>query len=157
MPDLDELDYGILHLLQTDARNQTPVDMAEQLPVSAQTVRNRISNLEDEGVIEGYIPVINYEKAGFPLHVEFACTAPVDERETLARQALDIPHMVRVQELLSAKKNLRPQAVTCEAEEFTEVARQLVNLGLTIESERLVRDEYRRPMNHFGESVLDGL
>jgi DNA-binding Lrp family transcriptional regulator len=37
--------------------------------VSASTVRNRIDRLEEAGVIEGYYPKINYERANFPLHV----------------------------------------------------------------------------------------
>ena len=47
--DLDEIDFGILHLLQEDARTQTPVDMAERLPVTDQTIRNRIERLEERG------------------------------------------------------------------------------------------------------------
>ena len=91
---LDELDYGILHLLQGDARHTSPVDTAKKLPVTDTTIRNRIQNMEDRGVIEKYVPVIDCEKAGFPLRVKFSCTAPVEERSDLAREALQIPHVV---------------------------------------------------------------
>jgi DNA-binding Lrp family transcriptional regulator len=155
MVDLDELDFGILHLLQQDARNQTPVDMAEQLPVSAQTVRNRIQNMKDSGVIEGYVPLINYEEAGFPIRLKYCCTAPVDRRKELAEEALQIPHIVMVEEMLSAKENVHPVAVTNNAEEISEVTEALDDLGLTIESERLMRTKYVRPFNHFGESMIE--
>ncbi|WP_226021301.1 Lrp/AsnC family transcriptional regulator [Halomicrobium salinisoli] len=157
MAELDEVDRGILHLLQSDARNQTPVDMAESLPVSAQTVRNRIEKLEDRGVIEGYVPVIDYEEAGFPMRVKFACTAPVDRREELAEEALEISNVVHVEEMLSARRNLLPLAVTRNAEEITSVTEALDDLGLRIESERLLRTRHRQPFDHFGEdAVSDG-
>jgi DNA-binding Lrp family transcriptional regulator len=44
-------------------------EIAEEVDVSASTVRNRIDRLEEAGVIEGYYPKINYERANFPLHV----------------------------------------------------------------------------------------
>ncbi|WP_226013081.1 Lrp/AsnC family transcriptional regulator [Halomicrobium salinisoli] len=157
MAELDEVDRGILHLLQSDARNQTPVDMAESLPVSAQTVRNRIEKLEDRGVIEGYVPVIDYEEAEFPMRVKFACTAPVDRREELAEEALEISNVVHVEEMLSARRNLLPLAVTRNAEEITSVTEALDDLGLRIESERLLRTRHRQPFDHFGEdAVSDG-
>ena len=57
---LDDVDRGILYALQRDARNVT---IAEEVDVSASTVRNRIGRLEDIGVIEGYYPKINSERA----------------------------------------------------------------------------------------------
>jgi DNA-binding Lrp family transcriptional regulator len=41
--------------------------MARKLKVSLSTISNRIRKLEDEGVIERYIPVINQEKLGYAL------------------------------------------------------------------------------------------
>jgi len=59
---LDEVDRGILFVLQQDARNTTIAEIADEVEVSSSTVRNRIDRLEDEGVIEGYYPKINYFK-----------------------------------------------------------------------------------------------
>lgn len=152
--DLDELDYGILHLLQHDARNQTPVDMEEQLSVTDTTIRNRIEKLEEHGVIEGYVPVINYERAGFPLHLQFLCTAPISQRTELAEQALQLPHIVRVDEMLTARENVRPIAVTNDTEEVSEISERLDELGLTIERECLIRAEHLQPFDHFGEQLV---
>lgn len=152
--DLDEIDFGILHLLQQDARNTSPTNMAEELPVSSQTVRNRIEKMEDSGVIEGYVPVINYDKAGFPIRLQFSCTAPVQQREELAEKALAVPNIVNVQEMLSARENVRPLAVSREAEELNTISSELDKLGLTIERERLLRTIHRRPFNHFGTDMV---
>lgn len=152
---LDELDYGILHLLQRDARNTTPIDMAELLPVTDTTVRNRIEKLEQRGIIRGYVPQIDYEAAGFPLRVEFTCTAPVDQRSDLVQELLDVPHVVQVEEMLSARDNIEVLVVTNEAEELNKVTAEIDGLGLTIERERLLRTIHSRPFNHFGSEVVD--
>ena len=152
---LDEIDYGILHLLQQDARHLTPVDMAERLPVSAQTVRNRISRMEDEGVLKGYVPILDYQAAGFAIRLQFTCTAPVQNRGELASAALEIDNVVNVEEMLTAQDNVRVLAVTNDTDEINEIASKLDELGLVIESERLQRTEHRRPFNHFGAKVPD--
>ncbi|MFC6826922.1 Lrp/AsnC family transcriptional regulator [Halopelagius fulvigenes] len=152
---LDEIDLGILHLLQEDARNHTPVDMAKQLPVSDQTIRNRIEKMERMGVLEGYVPLINYQNAGFPIRLEFCCTAPVKRREELAQEALKIDHVVRVEEMLSAQENVRVLAVSNDSDEINDIATQIDALGLTIVSERLRRRTYLQPFNHFGKGIVD--
>lgn len=57
---LDDVDRGLLHLLQLDARNNTTAEMAEQVDVSATTVSNRIQQMEEENIIDGYAPKIMY-------------------------------------------------------------------------------------------------
>lgn len=155
--ELDEIDFGILHLLQDDARDTTPVDMAERLSVSDQTIRNRIEKLEERGVIEGYYTKIDYEKAGFGIRIRFTCTAPVRERNALAAKALQLRNVVRVEETLGSRENVRPLAVTDSAEAITDVAADLDELGLAIESQHLVSDEQFRPFDHFvaGETASE--
>ncbi|WP_436347380.1 Lrp/AsnC family transcriptional regulator [Natronorubrum sp. FCH18a] len=151
---LDEIDYGILHLLQQNARSTTPVDMATQLPVTDTTIRNRIERLEEKGVIEGYVPIIDYEAAGFPMRLQFSCTAPTNKREEIAERALELPNVVKVDEMLSARENIRVLAVASTTEEVNEIAARLDELPLTIERESLLRKERIRPFNHFGEQVV---
>ncbi|MCX6663821.1 MAG: Lrp/AsnC family transcriptional regulator [Euryarchaeota archaeon] len=63
---MDELDQKILEALNENARTSYR-EMARKLKVSLSTISNRIRKLEDEGVIERYIPVINQEKLGYAL------------------------------------------------------------------------------------------
>ena len=151
---LDELDFGILHLLQQDARHTTPIEMAEKLPVTDTTVRNRIEKLEDLGIIEGYIPLLDYEKAGFPLRVKFTCTAAVQDRSQIADEALELPHVVHVEEMLSARENVRILVVTNQSEDLNDITTRIDELGLTIEKECLLRRIETRPFNHFGENMV---
>ena len=51
--ELDETDRAILRILQSDAR--TPFsEVARQIEMSSATVHDRVSRMEDAGVIEGY-------------------------------------------------------------------------------------------------------
>jgi Lrp/AsnC family leucine-responsive transcriptional regulator len=87
--DLDNVDRWILHELQFDARNRTAQQIAETVDVSASTVRNRIEALEAGGVLEGYHPKIDYERANLPLQILFVCSASPTERAELVERILD--------------------------------------------------------------------
>lgn len=150
---LDDVDRGILHLLQENARNLTPVDMADRLPVSEGTVRNRIEKLESDGVIDGYVPVLNYEAAGFPLKLVISCTAPIPDRAAIAEEVRDLPHVISVREMLTAQDNVRVTAIATDTDDITRIDAQLVKLNLTVEREVLMRHEYVRPFNSFGADI----
>ncbi|MCX6662237.1 MAG: Lrp/AsnC family transcriptional regulator [Euryarchaeota archaeon] len=64
--DMDELDDKILEKLNEDARKSYR-EIARELNVSLTTIANRIKKLEDEKIIERYIPLINQEKIGYDL------------------------------------------------------------------------------------------
>jgi len=63
---MDDLDDKILEKLNEDARKSYR-EIARELNVSLTTVANRIKKMEDDQIIERYIPVINQEKIGFDL------------------------------------------------------------------------------------------
>jgi DNA-binding Lrp family transcriptional regulator len=155
---LDEVDRAILQLLQRDARNKTAVDIAAAIGVTDSTVRNRIEKLEEEGIIEGYAPLINYENGGFQLQVRFTCGARIVERERLAEEALDIVGVVEVREMMTGTENIEVTAVAPQADDLTRIALALDDLGLDVESEELIRHRYVRPFNHFGtEDASEGV
>lgn len=146
---LDDVDRGILYLLQVDARNTTITEIGESVGVSASTVRNRIEDLEKTGVIEGYYPKINYEKAHYPLHVLFVCSAPAEEREELAVTALDRRGVVDVREMLTSTRNIYIEAVATDTRNLTEVSNDLASLGFSIESSEILTNHYTRPWGEF--------
>lgn len=148
--DLDDVDRRILHLLQRDARNLTPVDMAKELSVSDGTVRNRIEDMENQGVIEGYVPVLNYEQAGFPLSVLFHCTADISERSEVAESALDVRNVMNVREMLAANHNVQVLITASGTEDIVRCGERLDDLGLQIEREELMREEHVQPAATIG-------
>ncbi len=63
---LDELDIKILSLLGEDARMSCR-EVAEKLGVASGTVYNRVRRMTEDGVIKGYIPLLDYAKLGYGL------------------------------------------------------------------------------------------
>jgi len=61
---LDDLDVRILRLLNADARNSFR-DISKEVDASISTVSNRIRRLEEDGIISGYVPLLNESKLGF--------------------------------------------------------------------------------------------
>jgi DNA-binding Lrp family transcriptional regulator len=148
---LDELDRAILYELQQDARNNTNTDIAERVDVSPSTVGKRISRLEEEGVIKGYRPEIDYEQAGFPLHVVFICTTSITDRESLIEEALNVETVVNVQEMMTGERNVLIEVVARANEEVTRAARRIDDLGFTVTDEILKRAEYPQPSVVFAD------
>lgn len=152
---LDEIDRRILYYLAQDARRISAPDITRDLDVSAATVRNRIKQLEESGVIEGYHANIDYEKTGGKLTYLFICDIDTPRREYFAREALEVPGVVHVREVMSGRRNLHVEAVGEDKQEITRIGRDLSNLGLEIEDEALVQRDYHHPYQPFGpESAL---
>ena len=63
---MDEIDDKILEKLNENARKSYR-EIARELKISLTTVSNRIKRMEDEKIIERYIPLINQEKIGYDL------------------------------------------------------------------------------------------
>jgi DNA-binding Lrp family transcriptional regulator len=68
MIELDQFDIKILRLLQGNAR-ATTVEIAEAIGLSATPSARRVKRLEDEGVIEGYVTLLNADMLGAGLSV----------------------------------------------------------------------------------------
>ncbi|ELY51277.1 MULTISPECIES: HTH-type transcriptional regulator Lrp [Natronorubrum] len=60
----ENLDAKLVNALLGDGRASLR-SLAEELDVSVTTVSNHLSDLEEEGVIEGYTPRVNYDAVGY--------------------------------------------------------------------------------------------
>lgn len=146
---LDELDRHILYALQQDARHTSSGDIAEEQGVSASTVRKRIHQLEEEGIISGYHVEIDYEAAGLPLHAKLTCSAPISQREELAEQALDVHGVEAVREIMNGHENVYINIIGVDHDDLTRISQELYDLGLDIEDEQIIRSEYVCPYRGF--------
>ena len=63
---LDRLDLAILEELNVDAR-RSHREIAHRLEVSPTTVASRVARMEHDGIIRGYVPVLDDERLGFEL------------------------------------------------------------------------------------------
>ncbi|WP_306052709.1 Lrp/AsnC family transcriptional regulator [Natronococcus wangiae] len=143
---LDDVDRGVLYALQQDARNTTTREIGDRVNVTATTVSNRIAQLEADEIITNYYTTLDYDRAGFPLHVLITGTAPIVEREALARRALDIPGVVNVCELMVGQGNIRIEAVGQFNDDITRIVTDLSEVGVSISDEVLIRNQYYHPL-----------
>jgi len=147
--DLDYIDRCILYSLQEDARQMSASTIAERLDVSARTVRNRIDKLEEAGVINGYHLDVNYEIAGYQLHTMVVCTAPIEEREEIAKAAADVPGVINVREIMTGDQNLLVEVVGTDGDDLSRITGDLNDLGLHINDEDIIRNEYESQFQEF--------
>lgn len=147
--ELDDVDREILYALQEDARNLSSGEIAERTDASSSTVRKRIQRLESDGVIKGYSADVDYQKSGYPLRMLLFCTAPIPDRGNLIDDILDISGVVSVQELVTGEQNLLVTAVGETDNDITPVAQELLEMGLTIADEVLVRSQESTPFEEF--------
>jgi len=146
---LDQQDKIILKCLQEDARHASSGDISERADLSSSTVRKRIQNMERASVIKGYTAQVDYEKAGYPIRMILFATAPIPERGKLVDDILDVCGVVSVQELITGDENLLITAVGERDSDITPVAEELMDLGLTITDELLVRKHVTTPFDGF--------
>jgi len=146
---IDGVDEAILHALQEDARNISSGDIAERTGTSGSTVRKRIQRLESDEVIKGYSAEIDYQKSGYPLRMLLFCTAPIPERGEQIPDILAIDGVVSVQELVTGEQNLLVTVVGETDNDITPVAQELLDMGLTVVDEVLVRSHETTPFGDF--------
>ena len=149
---LDELDQHILGELQRDARHASSRDIAAKVSASPSTVRKRLQRLEDEEIVTAYRAEVDYDRAGYDLHVQIVCTAQIPEREAMADAGLAVPGVVGVRELATGERNVVFTVVSTDNDDLTRIAAALSELGLTIVDEELIPAERVKP---FFESALD--
>lgn len=149
--EIDKIDRKILHALQQDARNLSSGEIAEQTETSASTVRKRIQQLQETEVIKGYSADVDYGKSGFPLRMLLFCTAPIPERGELVSEILEISGVVSVQELVTGDENLLITAVGEKDANITPIAQKLLDLGVTVSDEVLVRSQKTTPFEGFAD------
>jgi DNA-binding Lrp family transcriptional regulator len=91
----ENLDGRLINALLGDGRASLR-SLAEQLDVSVTTVSNHLRDLEDEGVIEGYTPKVNYEELGYDvtailqLKVEGASLPDITDRLSEQEQMISV-------------------------------------------------------------------
>ena len=146
---IDDVDRAILYALQEDARNMSSGDIAERTGTSDSTVRKRIQRLESDGMIKGYSADVDYQRSGYPLRMLLYCTASIPERGELLPEILEIDGVVSVQELVTGEQNLLVTAVGESDDDITPVAQKLLDMGLTVADEVLVRSHETTPFGTF--------
>ncbi|WP_449271684.1 HTH-type transcriptional regulator Lrp [Halogeometricum limi] len=91
----ENLDAKLINALLGDGRASLR-SLAEELDVSVTTVSNHLRDLEDEGVIEGYTPRVNYDELGYDvtaiiqLKVEGSALPQITDRLREQKQMISV-------------------------------------------------------------------
>jgi len=149
--ELDNVDRGILYMLQLDARRTTSQEIAEKVGVSASTVRNRLDRLESNDVIDGYYPKINYEAANYPFRVMLVITAPPEDRAAVVDRLMDIRGVITAREMLTARQNIHVEVVGTSTDDVVRVTDAIhsTEFDVEIESSEIMKQRQVQPFNHF--------
>jgi Lrp/AsnC family transcriptional regulator for asnA, asnC and gidA len=115
---LDDLDWNILQLLQSNA-NQTYTKMGKQLKVAHSTIYERIKRMEEQGIIKKYTVAIDLEKAG-KKHITAIMTVFTDPKETeeVAKKLSEMKEVVEVDTSLSEELLIIAKVVAGDQEEL---------------------------------------
>ncbi|MFH5801888.1 winged helix-turn-helix transcriptional regulator [Haladaptatus sp. CMAA 1911] len=147
---LDNIDKRIIYYLMKDARDTSAPTIADEVNVSAGTVRNRISQLQENGIITGFHANIDFEEADGRLTNLFSCTLQMPMGEKLAQQILEIPGVINIRELMTGRGNVQVKAIGDGTTDLSRIAYELTECGLEIEDEDLIQNERFHPYHEFG-------
>lgn len=96
MIDLDGIDHSILNSLQADGR-LTNADLAERIGLSPSACHRRVRRLENDGIIERYVAVLNRQLVGrgVSVFVEISLESQREELLNSFEAAVgQIPHVM---------------------------------------------------------------
>ena len=94
----ENLDADLVNELLGDGRASLR-SLAEKLDVSVTTVSNHLSDLEDEGVIEGYTPRVDYDAAGYDVTAVMQLKAEGSALPEITQTLKDHRQMISVYEV----------------------------------------------------------
>ena len=94
----EHLDTELVNELLGDGRASLR-SLAEDLDVSVTTVSNHLSDLEEEGVIQGYTPVVDYDAAGYDVTAVMQLKVEGDALGEITETLRDHDQMMSVYEV----------------------------------------------------------
>ena len=94
---IDKFDRAILKHLQRDGRI-TNVQLASAVNLSESACLRRVRSLEDDGLIEGYVALLNQKHAGLSGNVFVHIALHREEQSELAAFELAVQHIPEVME-----------------------------------------------------------
>ncbi|WP_050031469.1 HTH-type transcriptional regulator Lrp [Natrinema altunense] len=94
----EHLDSDLVNELLDDGRASLR-SLAEELDVSVTTVSNHLSDLEDEGVIEGYTPKVDYDAVGYDVTAVMQFKAEGNALPEITETLKDHRQMISVYEV----------------------------------------------------------
>lgn len=94
----ENLDAKLINALLGDGRASLR-SLAEELDVSVTTVSNHLRDLEEEGVVEGYTPIVNYDALGYDVTAILQLKVEGSKLPDITERLKDEKQMISVYEV----------------------------------------------------------
>lgn len=128
MPDIDATDRRILTALQKDGR-MTNADLSEQVNLSPSACHRRVQRLEEDGLIAGYVALLDARRMGKPttVFVEITLQGQADDVLDAFEQAIKrVPDVLECH-LMAGTADYLIKIVAEDTEDFARIHRQYLS------------------------------
>jgi DNA-binding Lrp family transcriptional regulator len=127
--DLDAIDHSILNKLQKNGRLSN-VQLADEVGLSESACLRRVKILEDSGIIDRYVMLINQSAIGKPGNIFVRVTLDGQQREKLAAFETEIIRVSEVMEcyLMSGDFDYLLRVISRDNEDYVRVHNKLTSL-----------------------------
>ncbi len=143
MVQIDEMNRKILRLLMTDGK-MTYNEVAQRLRRSPSTIRDRITRLEDDKVILGYITLVSYERMGMKVEGILLANLAPDASTDRLRSLAKVPGVLEVLQV-SGRKRIMVRVIAKDNRSLEElIDQQILPLGLEDVELRIVLEGVMR-------------
>ena len=143
MVQIDEMNRKILRLLMTDGK-MTYNEVAQRLRRSPSTIRDRITRLEDDKVILGYITLVSYERMGMKVEGILLANLAPDASADRLRSLAKVPGVLEVLQV-SGRKRIMVRIIAKDNRSLEEIIdQQILPLGLEDVELRIVLESVMR-------------
>ncbi|MFH1327694.1 MAG: Lrp/AsnC family transcriptional regulator [Candidatus Bathyarchaeota archaeon] len=95
---LDDVDWGIIKILQKNARTSF-MEVAKELGVSDATIHVRVGKLENSGVIKKYTIIVDRAKSGKPILVHILVNVDPGKIDFVAKNLVKIEDIDEIHEI----------------------------------------------------------
>jgi Lrp/AsnC family leucine-responsive transcriptional regulator len=127
--DLDAIDHSILNKLQKNGRLSN-VQLAAEVGLSESACLRRVRILEDSGIIDRYVMLINQSAIGKPGNVFVRVTLDGQQREKLAAFEAEVSRVPEVMEcyLMSGDFDYLLRVISRDNDDYVRVHNKLTSL-----------------------------
>ncbi len=128
----DNLDLKIINLLLDDGRASLR-SLAEELDVSVTTVSNHLKSMEEEGIIEGFKPVVSYPDLGYTVTCVLMIKAEGDGLRDLVEELKQEQSFLNVYEV-TGDFDIIATGKFRDTEEMNDTIKELLNKPMVRET-----------------------
>lgn len=122
---MDRIDRAILHELQLDGRI-TNATLSERVNLSESACLRRVRNLEQEGLISGYVGLVDQSRAGYPDNVFVSITLQSQQQADLAAFESAVMQLPEVMEcyLMSGEADYWLRVIVADSRDYERIHSQ---------------------------------